>query len=152
MDDTFYRFFFSFYSCSIAHSKWLFTTPPSQALEKCKDEQLGSSPSCSSEPPSCPGGRCLSVLLSCSSYICGQKFLESRAPVWMVWIETIMVSLSDKFGWKKCRGLPGKLWIESRSRGRKHFPEMIAWPVRRLKVSWSKLCTGRKTMKTWNQR
>ena len=33
-------FFFSFYSYSIAHSKWLFTTLPSQALEKCKDAGL----------------------------------------------------------------------------------------------------------------
>ena len=33
-------FFFSFYSYSLAHSKWLFTTLPSQALEKCKDAGL----------------------------------------------------------------------------------------------------------------
>ena len=32
--------FFSICSCSIVHSKWLFTTPPFQALEKCKDAGL----------------------------------------------------------------------------------------------------------------
>ena len=36
----FLQIFSNIYSWSITHSKWLFITPPSQALEKCKDAGL----------------------------------------------------------------------------------------------------------------
>ena len=39
----FLQIFSNIYSWSIIHSKWLFTTPPSQALEKCKDAGLAKS-------------------------------------------------------------------------------------------------------------
>ena len=40
--------------------------------------------------------------------------------------------------------------VERRSWGRRYFPEMKGWPSHRVKVPWSELCTGRKTMKMWN--
>ena len=46
--------------------------------------RLDSSPSCSSQPPSYTGARCLSGLPSCSFDLCGHRILESRASAWTV--------------------------------------------------------------------
>ena len=51
----------------------------------------------------------MSVCPPRSSDLCGQKILHISASVWMVWIESITVSLI-KSGWKLWGGLPAKLW------------------------------------------
>ena len=34
-------------------------------------------------------------------------------------------NISDKAWVDRCGGLPGKLWVESRTRGKRHFSEMV---------------------------
>ena len=74
------------------------------------------------------------------------EILECRVSVWTVWIESRMVSLSDKFGWKRWGKLPGKLWAEPRGIFmRWRHDQKLDW-----KVPCSKPCIGRKTMIRWS--
>ena len=52
----------------------------------------------------------------------GQRILEGRAC--LDFVNEIHNDISDKVWVDRCGGFPRKLWVESRARGRRHFPGM----------------------------